>query len=105
AVVNEPPRPPVLAGPLGLLLLALLAKDPSQRPPLVSVRAELAAIAAGATPVPTATVAPPRAPHRDAGTKKRWRVPAIALAALAVAAMSVALVRAGEHTRRHPAPA
>jgi serine/threonine protein kinase len=41
AVVNDPPRPPHVAGPLTPLITALLAKDPASRPSGRTVRAWL----------------------------------------------------------------
>src|SRR5918999_1452137 len=41
AVVNDPPRTPRRAGPLGALITPLLAKDPAARPSGPKVRAEL----------------------------------------------------------------
>ncbi|MEV6355603.1 serine/threonine-protein kinase [Streptomyces hydrogenans] len=43
AVLTEEPRPPVHAGPLGALLLRLLAKQPERRPDVTAARALLAA--------------------------------------------------------------
>jgi len=55
-VTLEPPRPrslaPALPALADTLVLAMLAKDPAQRPPLAEVRAQLARIAAAATRPP-----------------------------------------------------
>ena len=52
AILSDPPGDPARAGPLGPVLLALLDKDPSRRPPAPAVRRLLAPVAAD---LPTAT--------------------------------------------------
>ncbi len=61
AVLREPPRPPLLAGALGPVILSLLAKDPASRPALRQVRIRLARIVGAdleAAAEPTAPTAP-----------------------------------------------
>jgi eukaryotic-like serine/threonine-protein kinase len=53
AVANQPPAEPQRAGPLGPLLLAMMAKDPLDRPSMGDVRTRLAELA-GIRPAPTA---------------------------------------------------
>ena len=45
ALLDEPPDPPVRAGELEPLLLALLAKDPLRRPPVAEIEERLRAVA------------------------------------------------------------
>ena len=47
AILSDPPGQPARAGPLAPVLLALLDKDPSRRPPAPAVRRMLAPVAAG----------------------------------------------------------
>ncbi|MFI6322611.1 protein kinase [Nonomuraea sp. NPDC050556] len=60
AVMTEPPRPPQRAGALGPLLMALLSKNPAQRPDLASTRKALQQITGSTAPTqrsaPTAWV-------------------------------------------------
>ncbi|MFC7534895.1 protein kinase [Actinoplanes sp. GCM10030250] len=44
ALLNEPPDPPILSGPLATLLLALLDKDPTRRPSGAETDARLRAV-------------------------------------------------------------
>ena len=53
AILSDPPGHPARAGPLAPVLLALLDKDPSRRPPAPAVRHMLAPVAAG---LPTTTL-------------------------------------------------
>jgi hypothetical protein len=58
AILHDPPGRPSRAGPLEPVLLALLAKDPRDRPPVAALRRMLAPVAAdAAAPGPTAPVA------------------------------------------------
>jgi eukaryotic-like serine/threonine-protein kinase len=64
AVVNEPPRPPLLAGALGPIIMSLLVKDPATRPALRQVHLRLARIAgANWEPAAGAPAPAPAAPH------------------------------------------
>ena len=63
AVVNDPPRTPRRAGPLGALITALLAKDPGSRPSGPELRAELSRLAA-VPPSPPTEVLPVHGPGR-----------------------------------------
>lgn len=56
AVMTEPARPPQRAGALGQVLMALLAKDPAQRPDALALRHSLQQV----TGTPPATIATPR---------------------------------------------
>ncbi|WP_328707713.1 serine/threonine-protein kinase [Streptomyces mesophilus] len=64
AVVEEEPRDPVYAGPLGPVITALLRKDPRQRPSVDEAEQMLAEVSEGRAPqsaqayVPTRRVAP-----------------------------------------------
>ena len=64
AVLTDPPAPPRAAGPLGPVLLALLAKDPAVRLDAERARAALLAVSGGGDPVPPAQFAlPPPIAH------------------------------------------
>ncbi|HSO55366.1 MAG TPA: protein kinase, partial [Actinomycetes bacterium] len=63
AVVNDQPRTPRRAGPLGALITALLAKDPGSRPSGPELRAELSRLAA-VPPSPPTEVLPVHGPGR-----------------------------------------
>jgi eukaryotic-like serine/threonine-protein kinase len=64
AVVNQAPRPMRRAGPLALLLTALLAKDPTARPSGPKVRAWLAWLQVVAPPSPPTEILPTHRPGR-----------------------------------------
>ncbi|MEV6783180.1 serine/threonine-protein kinase [Streptomyces sp. NPDC051098] len=60
AILQAEPPAPVQAGPLGDLIVRLLAKEPSHRPSAQEVERELASVAAGrASPLPGAADASP----------------------------------------------
>ncbi|MFB9840289.1 serine/threonine-protein kinase, partial [Actinoallomurus acaciae] len=50
AVLTEEPAPPHRSGPLGPLLMAMLARDPAHRPPPDAIRAFLRRVAGGEAP-------------------------------------------------------
>src|SRR5215207_3270805 len=81
AVVNDPPRPPRRAGPLGPLITALLAKDPASRPSGPELRAGLSRLAA-VPPSPPTEILPVHGPGRT--------VPLPAAAAAAAAGLAAA---------------
>jgi serine/threonine protein kinase len=60
AILSDPPGHPARAGPLAPVLLALLDKDPSRRPPAPAVRRMLAPVAAD---LPPPTLPGGAAPH------------------------------------------
>ncbi|MDF2739972.1 MAG: serine/threonine protein kinase [Actinomycetia bacterium] len=97
AVVNDPPRTPRRAGPLGALITALLAKDPGSRPSGPEVRAELSRLAS-VPPSPATEVLPVHGPGRT--------VPLPAAAAgLAAAGKGAAAPAPGEQVDATPPPA
>ncbi|MFF5260822.1 serine/threonine-protein kinase [Actinomadura viridis] len=53
AVLADEPAPPRDAGPLGPLLMAMLAKDPASRPSAEATESSLRALAAGRQPLPS----------------------------------------------------
>jgi eukaryotic-like serine/threonine-protein kinase len=63
ALLEEPPDPPRRAGPLGALILDLLAKDPAQRPDAAGTETRLREVAAGDQ----------RIPRRRAPSDGPWR--------------------------------
>jgi eukaryotic-like serine/threonine-protein kinase len=100
AVVNDPPRTPRRAGPLGPLITALLAKDPESRPSGPEVRAELSRLAA-VPPSPPTEVLPVHGPGRTVP------LPAAAPAAaagLAAAGKGAAAPAPGEQVDATPVP-
>ena len=62
AVVNDPPRTPRRAGPLGPLITALLAKDPGSRPSGPKVRAWLSWLLVVAPSAPPTEILPTQRP-------------------------------------------
>ena len=62
AVVNDPPRTPRRAGPLGALITALLAKDPGSRPSGPKVRAWLSWLLVVAPSAPPTQIPPTQRP-------------------------------------------
>jgi serine/threonine protein kinase len=64
AILHDPPGHLARAGPLEPVLLALLVKDPGQRPPAAAVRRNLEPLARAA-PVPAAPTAHSRVPKPD----------------------------------------
>ena len=62
AVVNDPPRTPRRAGPLGALITALLAKDPGSRPSGPKVRAWLSWLLVMAPSAPPTQILPTQRP-------------------------------------------
>jgi eukaryotic-like serine/threonine-protein kinase len=62
AVVNDPPRTPRRAGPLGALITALLAKDPGSRPSGPKVRAWLSWLLVVAPSAPPTEILPTQRP-------------------------------------------
>ena len=99
AVVNDPPRTPRRAGPLGALITALLAKDPGSRPSGPELRAELSRLAA-VPPSPPTEVLPVHGPGRTVP------LPAAAAAAagLAGAGKGAAAPAPGEQVDGTPVP-
>ncbi|MCT9931095.1 serine/threonine protein kinase [Planotetraspora sp. A-T 1434] len=91
ATLTRECRPPRLAGPLGPLLVWMLARDPLARPDAATALGHLRQIAEGGSPEirprPARTVgrAGSRTPAGSAG-RTRWWVPAVAVA-VAVAAL------------------
>ncbi|MCC0095201.1 serine/threonine protein kinase [Streptomyces flavotricini] len=67
AIVAEPLPAPRRAGPLGPVLLALMAKEPENRPTADQARAMLEAVATGTAPPAPQTPAAPRAAQTPAG--------------------------------------
>ncbi|TQM01220.1 protein kinase-like protein [Actinoallomurus bryophytorum] len=110
AVLTEEPGQPLRAGPLGPVLLALLARDPARRPPAEVAARWLRSVAGGGTPVIPARppdtegrsrAAVPTEPGGRRGHDGRGRRTAvIAAAAVALAAMVPAafLLRHGNAT-------
>jgi eukaryotic-like serine/threonine-protein kinase len=105
AVLTEEPAPPLRAGPLGPVLLALLARDPARRPAADAAATWLRSVAGGGTPV-----LPTRLPDtagrsfgavatepawRRAGRGRRRVVIAAAVVALAAAVPAAVLLRPG----------
>jgi eukaryotic-like serine/threonine-protein kinase len=124
AVVNEPPRPPQGAGPLGPLLERLLAKDAADRPDPADVEDELRAVAAGQAastlvapaPIPPPRPAPPPPPPQDHPVGGRRSRPAafvtlvavlglLALAAVFAARALGPAADGGQEAAPDPAPA
>ncbi|MGH9137051.1 MAG: serine/threonine-protein kinase [Acidimicrobiales bacterium] len=119
AVVHEPPRAWVRAGPLGPSLAILLEKDPARRLTIAQARQALAALAEGRQPSlpPTATpggaaertaVAPVSAspdqlppPHGTSRRSRRW-VAGASLAALLGAGAAAAVLTADDGDPRSP---
>lgn len=66
AVLTQPAPFPSRAGDLAPVLLAMLAKDPRQRPGEATLRTALHRIAQGAPPGPLSPQEPPRIPPRSA---------------------------------------
>ena len=99
AVVNDPPRTPRRAGPLGPLITALLAKDPGSRPSGPELRAELSRLAA-VPPSPPTEVLPAHGPGRTVP------LPAAAAAAagLGAAGKGAAAPVPGEQVDATPVP-
>ncbi|WP_222720896.1 hypothetical protein [Actinomadura sp. HBU206391] len=104
AVLTEPPDPPHAAGPLTPVLLALLAKDPAERPNAEGAETALRAVTGGAEPAlpPTAplhNVVTGPVPTRPARRRGPYLVPVLAvLAALVVTTAVGATVRARDGT-------
>jgi hypothetical protein len=94
ALISEPPDPPVLAGPLAPLLLAVLDRDPGRRPSGAAIARRLAA--AADPPAPRGAIRPPAAPERRSTAVRRLRLGlsgaaiAVALSGTAVAAVTTA---------------
>jgi hypothetical protein len=108
AVLTEEPSPPLRAGPLGPILLALLARDPARRPPADVAARWLRSVAGGGTPVlPTGPpdtegrslaavpTEPVRRRGRDGRQGRRTAVIAAAVVALAAAVPAAFLLRHG----------
>jgi eukaryotic-like serine/threonine-protein kinase len=91
AVVNDPPRTPRRAGPLGAVITALLAKDPGSRPSGPELRAELSRLAA-VPPSPPTEVLPVHGPGRTVPLP-------------AAAGMGAAAAGSGEQVDATPVPA
>ncbi|PSK88776.1 serine/threonine protein kinase [Murinocardiopsis flavida] len=72
AIVTEDVPPPIAAGPLHSVLVAMLDKDPGARPDVATVRAELEQIVHGADPAPAAA---PAEPAEQPGTALRTGPP------------------------------
>src|SRR5215207_6142573 len=100
AVVNDPPRPPRRAGPLGPLITALLAKDPASRPSGPELRAGLSRLAA-VPPSPPTEILPVHGPGR---TVPLPAAAAAAAAGLAAAGKGAAAPAPGEQVDATPAP-
>ncbi|MFI6595609.1 protein kinase [Nonomuraea sp. NPDC050536] len=101
SVLNAQPAPPLRAGPLGGLLLAMLAKDPGMRPHPQAIRTALGPLAAPlpvrAREMATAPTIPVRA--------RRSRAPLIVAGAAVLAAVgvtSVVLLNRGEEPPPQP---
>ncbi|GLW05252.1 hypothetical protein Misp01_03820 [Microtetraspora sp. NBRC 13810] len=86
AVLTQPAPPPQRAGYLGPVLLAMLEKNPRDRPGVAELRAALQQVSRGMPPAPPA---PPVATE-PVGRPDRRRVPVPALALGAVAVVGVA---------------
>lgn len=98
ATLTQAPRPPRLAGPLGQVVSAMMARDPGARPdPWTTINA-LRQVAAGQAPQFSVTqdlTAPGRArPPRRAG-RAWWVVAAVVAVAVAVSAAVVILAGNG----------
>jgi hypothetical protein len=76
AILHDPPGLPGRAGPLGPVLLALLAKDPEARPTASVVRRQLAPLASGA-PDPTLPLRTARLPADPAAATEVLAGPAV----------------------------
>ncbi|MFI0451307.1 serine/threonine-protein kinase [Actinomadura sp. 6N118] len=101
AVLTEPVEPPLKAGPLAPVLMALLAKDPAVRLNAQGTEQWLGAVVAG-RPLPATQPVrlppgPPAAagllerPTEPAGTGRRGKAPIAGAAAAAIAALAVVL--------------
>ncbi|SDQ91777.1 serine/threonine-protein kinase [Thermostaphylospora chromogena] len=75
-VVAEPPRPPVRAGPLGSVLIDMLATDPAARPSLRDVAPRLRELTVKRPGTP-AFVAPPSTPAPAPSVPAQARRPAV----------------------------
>ncbi|GLY90516.1 serine/threonine-protein kinase [Actinoallomurus iriomotensis] len=115
AVLTEEPVTPHRAGPLGPLLMAMLAKDPPRRPPPEEIRAFLRRVAGGETPAlwPGADTAGrmmavvPTAPVRPAPWHRR-RGPLVATLAAALTcavAVPAGIALAGKDDASNAPPA
>jgi hypothetical protein len=121
AVLTEEPAPPYRSGPLGPLLMGMLARDPAHRPPPDAIRVFLRRVAGGEAPAlwqgaataGRAMAVAPTAPVRPAPWhRRRGPVLAILAAALACAvAVPAGIALAGKDDAsgsppaRSPAPA
>ncbi|MBX6384062.1 MAG: serine/threonine protein kinase [Microbispora sp.] len=82
ATLTRDPRPPVLAGPLGPVLVWMMARDPDRRPDAASALTMLRQVAEGATP--TIGLAPRAEP---APRRRRWWIAAAAAVVVVAAAV------------------
>ena len=112
AVATQAPQPPVRAGAIGPVLLAMLAKDPAARPSITEAQTRLAALASGgvepdwshATPTATPVAAPTSGTRLVPSLQDRpepappatpvGRVRRIVLAGLAVVVLAALMVAA-----------
>ncbi|NUR86236.1 MAG: hypothetical protein HOY71_19315, partial [Nonomuraea sp.] len=104
SVLTAQPAPPVNAGPLAGLIMAMLAKDPAQRPHPATIRATLGQLA---TPLPvraTQNLAPSTVPVQAKKKSKAPLVLASAAVVLAVGVTSFVLLNRQEEVRPTPTP-
>lgn len=100
ATLTQAPRPPVLAGPLGPVLIRMMARDPAARPDAAAALALLRQVADGGTPDLGArrglVIEPPR-------RRARWWYAAGAVAVAGVAAaVAVAFSVGADEPSRGP---
>jgi hypothetical protein len=91
ALISEPPDPPMLAGPLAPLLLALLDREPAQRPSAAAIEQRLRGAFDSRRKTPEARARPRTAP----ATPRPRLVPAIMRPRLVPASRRLRLVLAG----------
>ncbi|WP_052424174.1 serine/threonine-protein kinase [Nonomuraea candida] len=83
-LLHEPPFPARAGRDLGGLLMAMLAKDPAARPTAAQVRRTLSGLAAPGALADVASGAVPG--HPGAGRRRRWLLPAVLAAVVALGA-------------------